>query len=408
MDKTIEAAISIKRKVEGACAELGFAKRYKDWTEEDHDAEQSMDILQHIRAIFKNESPWFESFFDASDDEEPHFTIFNNEKQIIFQGNQFGGEDGKQMFEQAVVSAFGNQVTQTNDVDVKVRDAREFVDFEISHSLQIALEQKAKLFWGPDIQVKPYKINLYEPNSHFAWHKDTPETHLIGTLLLGLLGGKDTHLKLQGGKNWQCHRDNLLGFFPDTLHCVKPIKADYYRMTLACKVFQKTALLPMEPLTDIEDKLLRMMSVWQKPFGLLLNYEYSITETSAWKGQDALLMKTAQRLQLKTSLIPVTVEFHQEEEDVTVKVYAIHPKDKLVEDMEFIQLEKGFEWVNQNDPGAQYTGNEARPSSEDSIYIHLALICQDAPNASASVDVSDASVDPPNASASFEASASTT
>jgi predicted 2-oxoglutarate/Fe(II)-dependent dioxygenase YbiX len=94
------------------------------------------------------------------------------------------------------------------------------------------------MFPGHKVELKPYKLAIYEPGGHFDWHMDSTHsdkhhaTLLValntswkgGDLVLRRNGGTETHVKLQpeSGDNDEPILQ-AVAFFTDTDHRVEPV-----------------------------------------------------------------------------------------------------------------------------------------------------------------------------------------
>lgn len=146
-------------------------------------------------------------------------------------------------WEKAHVSGFGNGKTQTTDVDPVVRNAREWCTGEIK--VNALTTDVLAYLWGKwmepaHVRVELYKLNVYGPGGKFAAHRDTPETGLVGTILLGLGDTTDAGLRVDGRHTlWDAMGGSFLFFYPDVIHEVLPV-TEGYRATLAFKVYAAT------------------------------------------------------------------------------------------------------------------------------------------------------------------------
>jgi len=88
-------------------------------------------------------------------------------------------------------------------------------------------------------QRPPYKIHLYGPGGHFKSHRDTPETGLVGTFLVGLGDTSSTyagHFRI-GDKTLRADPCSWVAFHPDIPHEVTKLE-DGYRAVIAFKMFR--------------------------------------------------------------------------------------------------------------------------------------------------------------------------
>lgn len=84
-------------------------------------------------------------------------------------------------------SGYGNVRTQTTDFLPTTRIGKEWSDeyFNVKPDFckDIASYWSKSLFLPSRVKAVPYKMNVYEPGSHFDWHKDTPSSTMVGTAL---------------------------------------------------------------------------------------------------------------------------------------------------------------------------------------------------------------------------------
>lgn len=105
-------------------------------------------------------------------------------------GNALSDMDARlrRWYEAGDVSGYGDVKTQETKVDPAVRNAREIPasDFRVSPNL-IARVQAIwnASFFPTHVRAEPYKIHMYGPGGKFESHRDTPETDLVGTFLIG-------------------------------------------------------------------------------------------------------------------------------------------------------------------------------------------------------------------------------
>ena len=93
------------------------------------------------------------------------------------------------LWEVADESPFGDMATHTTRVDESVRKGRELLAGKHWTINPEFVRQLARDWSLPPrkVRVVPYKLNMYRAGGGFAWHADTPETDLVGTILVGLL-----------------------------------------------------------------------------------------------------------------------------------------------------------------------------------------------------------------------------
>ncbi|GBE86799.1 hypothetical protein SCP_1000410 [Sparassis crispa] len=153
----------------------------------------------------------------------------------------------KKWFENGAVSGFGD--AQETKVHANVRDAREIPASEFSVSPNL-IEQVEKC-WGDhvvsgSVRVEPYEIHVYGPGGQLKAHRDTSETNLVGTFLVGL-GDTTKKGRLFIGEQiynpveYDGHKaipGSWIALHPNVKHKVAKIQ-DGYRAVIAFKFFCK-------------------------------------------------------------------------------------------------------------------------------------------------------------------------
>lgn len=185
---------------------------------------------------------------------------------------------------------------------------------------------------------------------------------------------------------------------------------DGFRCTLAFKIYSTSEQEDVAVIEEVE-RIKKALSTVSRPFGLLLDHQYSIA-TSQLNGWDALLLKAAQTLpSCHTRTLPVVTTFHSsryvgdeyDPDEPTTKskcATSVYPFDEahmnialdvatelpawrreLPDNIPFLahrNLEDlSAAWSCQVDKGAERTGNESRPADENSVYFHYAIIVCD-------------------------------
>lgn len=316
-------------------------------------------------------------------------------------------------------SPYGQVSTLRTIVDETIHKAKQIdaSNFSVSETFISKVEE----FWGDHfhpakVRAEPYKIKLYSPDGMFRTHKDTPETGLVGTFLVGLTSPylEEDHLKLDGSRTWSSINGSYCAFYTDVVHQVLPLpnsrssdlnQAYPTRGTIAFKIF---ALPSPQPVLEIFDETVMALNSSVRPFGILLRHSYTTEcRQGLLKGADAALYQALTQLErVKIHVIPVLTDFQLEREiseeipraDLSyfqVKVYPFSeimiracladPEDAAavppywppnLRKIPFLTT-KGWNeraLTLKNDPGADYTGNDSRPAEEHSIYLSAAII----------------------------------
>lgn len=237
----------------------------------------------------------------------------------------------ERLFEIGDVSPFGKSKTCETVVDKEIHKARQ-IDanhFTVSPSLISKVEKIwSKFFLPSSVEAVPYKLKVYDREGHFSRHKDTPETGLVGTFLVGLtdpdgIGTEGMehldfeyvgmpHLDYLGSNSWNSESGTWCAFYPDVDHRVVTISDDIetenakngkrdYRGTIAFKLFAN-AEPPMLSYSALE-----LLDKVEKPLGILLRHDYSIDcHMGVLKGADAALFATLSKLDsCRLLLLPV-------------------------------------------------------------------------------------------------------
>ncbi|KAI0046520.1 hypothetical protein FA95DRAFT_1559979 [Auriscalpium vulgare] len=258
----------------------------------------------------------------------------------------------RKLFNNAAISGYGDVLSQKTKVDAHVRDARDIPasEFSVSQSLLDTVSQLwSKNFGQEDVKAEPYKIHLYGPDGHFEAHRDTPETDLVGTFLVGIgdsTGNKHLELGL-GATDWYrrggtsdelpsyaANPGQWVAFYPDVPHRVTRIWQGY-RAVIAFKVFRQAASLAAATPASVlpaaaaaaptaepgnlaatkSGELERVKAVTDKltaPFGLLLERKYCMG-TERLNGLDAVVYEAlATRDGHSAHLLPVVIKWSAE------------------------------------------------------------------------------------------------
>ena len=182
----------------------------------------------------------------------------------------------KQWHQHGQPSAYGNTATLATVVDATVRSAREAPSdqFTVDEETRRMVERLwAEHFWPSAVRAEPYKLNVYGPGDHFAAHKDTPASGLVGTLLLGLGDGSNGRFVFPNDEAqdwWSSRLHGWCAFFPSVVHRVTRI-SEGFRATLAFKLYS-TETTPLQATSAQLADITRSLSTIAKPFGLLLQH----------------------------------------------------------------------------------------------------------------------------------------
>ncbi len=313
-------------------------------------------------------------------------------------------------FEHSAISGYGDMQSLETKIDSEVRSAREIPASEFD--VEPEFLKKIQALWREhflprNVRAEPYKIHLYGPGGHFKSHRDTPETGLVGTFLVGLGDTSSTdvgHFRI-GDKTLRADPLCWVAFHPDIPHEVTKLE-DGYRAVMAFKIFRADDEPDVLP-AQLEDRVKKILDQIQVPFGLFTTHQYSIG-TIGLNGFDALLSAYARsRNDTKAHMLPVVTEFYGEafddyldpEEYKSVTTSRVYPftgshvdillGKNVVQAKKEVQWLEGLSeipfytwdiraslepWKEDHPPGSGYIGNEADSSREDSIYLSYAIL----------------------------------
>jgi 2OG-Fe(II) oxygenase superfamily len=310
-------------------------------------------------------------------------------------------------FENSAISGYGDMQSLETKVDHEVRNAREIPasEFEVKPEfLQYIQKLWGEHFLPHSVRAEPYKIHLYGPGGHFKSHRDTPETGLVGTFLVGLgdtSSASTGHFHI-GNKMLKARAGSWVAFHPDVPHEITKLE-DGYRAVMAFKIFRaKNGSEDVLP-AKLEARMKTILDQIPTPFGLFTTHQYSIG-TTRLNGFDALLSAYARsRHDTQAHMLPVVTEFNGEaffeEQSESVTTSRVYPFTGAHVDMllnrNVVQAKKEVQWLDelsdipfytwdlkassevwQEDypEGTGFTGNEADSSREDSIYLSYAIL----------------------------------
>ena len=355
--------------------------------------------------------PFYSGEFDAS------FKLRVNRPGCEYNGPVDTGSDAieellPEWLKHAAVSGFGDVKTQETKFDNEVRQASEILpeEFSVDQELIERIQEEWSIRFLPrKVKAVPYKIHIYGPGGHFKSHRDTPEKDLVGTFLVGL-----------GDSGWSwgpsgyfCIQDEKFGakacswvaFHPDVAHSVSKLSKNQHRAVIAFKIFRDNSVASDALPEELKDRTIAVLEKLQPPYGIFLDRQYCIG-TSKMSGFDLILTASGMsRPNTRARVIPVVTTFeasmdvddYSNECTFSTRVYPFSKAhiDLLVgedgerADDEVIQWLQGVKdvpfyfvslkdttvpWQQDSDEGAEHTGNESRPASEDSIYLSYAMI----------------------------------
>lgn len=248
---------------------------------------------------------------------------------------------------------------------------------------------------------------------------------MVGTFLYCLYNSSDSKFQAHDGAQvleWaDCKRRKFCMFYTDVPHKVTTC-TEGIRVILSFKIYKVDKPVSMLPRVDtiedarrVEDEsMMKFMSAVAchsdeevPTVGFLFSHEYPLSkqslDPSMFKGQDAILFRAITNPAVVkdwwVAMVKVETTMEQEYYDApqeTTSIVKLIDESKIMEkigvgttpatsasslpdkleDIPFFDFGSGYEWKNEEDSGAEHTGNESRAASADSLYIHLALIAQ--------------------------------
>jgi hypothetical protein len=310
----------------------------------------------------------------------------------------------------AAVSGFGDVRTQETRVDSKVRNACEISadQFSVDQELIERIQATWSTHFVPrKVRAVPYKIHLYGPGGLFKSHRDTPEKDLVGTFLVGIYDNM-----IQGALRIQDERESSkacdwVAFHPDVPHSISMLPSKKYRAAIAFKIFHDNdngSDSDSGILSDLQDRCKTILERMQPPYGILMDRQYCMG-TSKLSGFDAVLLaSTLSREDIRVYTLPVVTEFSSIRYDTEYSSlessfstsvyplteahvdYLLGDTKKAGEAMQWLQgveevpfyyvalSQTAVTWKKDSEEGAEHTGNESRPGSEDSVYLSYAML----------------------------------
>lgn len=245
------------------------------------------------------------------------FTSFNNKKIIKLKNKNYLPRDIDNnlnyLINMSNIAPYGDLKTHTTKIDPSVRKG-----FEISLKNNYVLYIKDKILFKfakkfaanmgyTNIDIIPYKLNIYEPGDFFKSHVDTPEANLLGTMILHMYG--DYECMKINDHLWKQEDGNLLMFYSDQPHEILPVKS--LRITLILKVLIKINV----PVTiddfkynEIYKNLCNNID-FTKNFYIILKHGYILDDIKlnniTLKGNDLIMYEIAKKYNFNISYTPI-------------------------------------------------------------------------------------------------------
>lgn len=282
--------------------------------------------------------------------------------------------------------------TTINDLEIVI--GRYYID-----KLKNIIQRRLKYF---NVNVVPYKVNIYEEGDFFTEHRDSPDEGLIGTLIY--VYESNTGCFHLDGKPIAEGDGTIIFFQPEILHEVKPVSKK--RITITFKVFSEQPIkLDDKEVSDVAKKLNMRIS---SNDGILLSSGYSFFKGEnnfVPKGKDVVLIQALEELGYKYTLYPVILSdmkkynlyYGEEKFDDFIKLntvekdsmevgdqIVVYDLDKKIKDYLNIPennivckrifcLGLGYK-VGEKGESNVYIGNEHTGAIESNIYYNLLLV----------------------------------
>ena len=319
------------------------------------------------------------------------------------------------LYDLGVDAPFGDMSSHSTRVDFSVRRGKEVLPgdaWNVPASFCKFLEDT----WHDekmepcDVEVRPYKMNLYRQGDKFDEHSDTPAPNLVGTILVGLLEDNlEGCFFIRHGQEsarWSIQRNNTFMFYSDCPHYVDAMHGP--RATLSFKVFSKQVQDDSQSEKSVCNNTFQfavdeLLEAQNGTVGLVLSHGYNL-HASDLKGKDKLVHKLLFSMPgVDTVVIPVMVclsakiyKHDSGDSSATCDVYALRDEDLcyVVSKMkglvgnqpsklptcDFFYLQQGgFKVKHHTKPFVGYCGNEASPGCIESVYVQRAFIVSRVP-----------------------------
>lgn len=237
---------------------------------------------------------------------------------------------GNEIFEMMKKPAeFGDLNDQMTKVDKKIRKGFDIkfgeeingYCLEIYDGLLNMVEKKFSDLTGYlNIEVSPYKYNIYEKGDFFSAHQDSPNENLLATIVYVIEGQRGSFYL--NGEEINDSPGNIIIFYPEITHEVKPVTER--RVTITFKVFYKNSGSNLSekgefgeevggrlPKEDLSERAVILGKKISSGDAILLEGGYSFfqdQEVFVPKGKDETLISTLRELGYQYRLQPVILE----------------------------------------------------------------------------------------------------
>lgn len=209
---------------------------------------------------------------------------------------------------------YGDIIKGDTLVDKKIRKGFEIRVDDDKFCVNEQLIDKLQQLWCDkfmyklnDIEIKPYKINIYEEGDFFESHRDSPTNGTIGTIILNIIGDSECFV-INDNVQWK-NIFNVCMFYTDVLHKVVPVIC--YRETLTFQVFSK---INDNMINSFNTKRFLQMVDIKNNFCVLLSNGYTyinskkeINSPDTFKGVDRALISTLNELKISYNVVPVII-----------------------------------------------------------------------------------------------------
>lgn len=419
----MQSAIELKAQIDAVqtpCGWLANKRMYaagSDWPYDEKWQDADFLVKELCDTLSLQDKPWWVGTLEEDEEEkdELYVTLFLDGKtyRATRTNASKAGEFWQMVYEtHAEPSSFGDMTKLQTARDDCVRRSREIPcgeKWSCSPDLldRIATVWQLKKGCRDQVRVEPYKLLMYGEGDHFASHRDTPATNMIGSFVLGIFdsstkGGlvldddQASKEKADFGQFW--------AFSPDTVHEVQPV-AGGLRVALAFKIYLEEEergggggeVVQVSPLCEAETHevcekaahlIARILALHKEEeeerVGFLCLHSYS-KRTEWLDTTDRRLLNALSHIAAVKTIedIPVKIEmetfkYEDEEADIKVNVFSLEDEKREQEEknIPFYALHhqrQGFKWFATSSKGG-FVGNSAEPSEEACIYLHRSFV----------------------------------
>jgi hypothetical protein len=361
--------------------------------------------LRNLAPCFKQSRATKRVFFgnyEPEDDYEYIYSLYTSDKKSYYRTkNNRCVEQLKALSQPAMFGDVASQSTRVDpivrkgfDISAKTKGVR--IDESFTEKMLTIFREKTGIY---HVDLKPYKINGYEPGDFFAEHRDSPNEDLLATLIF-LIEGETNKMTIDGSV-WPNYC-NIAIFFTDVPHEVLPVER--YRETILFKVFATKRFAMKTYDNSLFTELSRMLP--SETHGVLLQNGYALSDYDNFKqlkGVDRVMYDYYTENKKKVSLHPVLVvstvsasdgnyndkpdyycisstdrkdEYRVDDESsLMISVHNLSSTPRKVPHMNVFILGKGFK-MGEKHLNNEYIGNEYGGKIEQNIYINVLMVCE--------------------------------